>query len=147
LKICRSLKRPIPVVLSGVRLRGRVTNGPIWKSIVVSRIPTSHPSCDGFSAPPWHALHAADAASSRPRISCAARSGARISSAAVGNGGMTCVPIFAGVTSLAQKSGGDSLCRTRLFTGRTPCFRYAAMAQSSWSDMKRHAIHGIAGDR
>ena len=62
LKICRSLKRPIPVVLSGVRFRGRVMKhgsapgsvahapmGNSWAGLV---IPASQPSAAGFPRPP-----------------------------------------------------------------------------------------------
>ncbi len=47
----------------------------------------------------------------------------RNASRAVGKAGAGYVPIFSGVYSLAQKSGGPSLSATRLRTGFTPCFR------------------------
>src|SRR5665213_1345896 len=64
-----------------------------------------------------------------------------------GNAGGGYRPIFSTVYALAQKSGGPSLSGTLFVAGLTPRFRYAAIARSSTSDMKRHPGQGIGGAR
>src|SRR5689334_20086359 len=68
----------------------------------------------------------------------------------VGNGGAGYDPSFScGISlySLTQKSGGPSLSATLFFMGLSPRFKYAAIAQSSSSDMCLHDGHGIGGAR
>src|ERR1019366_1264539 len=81
LKICRSVNRPRPVALSGVRLRGRVVKhglpsgcateqAPIWNSCTGLITPASQPFAPGSLPPPWHPPQSWLITSCRPSSTC-----------------------------------------------------------------------------
>jgi hypothetical protein len=62
----------MPVVLSGVRFRGRVLNGPIVKIWSESVTPASQLAAAGFDPPPWQSPHACEITNRRPCSTCPA---------------------------------------------------------------------------
>src|ERR1035437_3457073 len=88
LKTCRSVKRPSPVALSGVRLRGRVVKqgfapgvqaheGGILNSWSGTITPASQPFAAGLENPPWQSPQAWVMTENLPRVTSPGDAGER----------------------------------------------------------------------